>query len=58
MNQELSLEREEMTMKYYSTRDTAVRLDSAEAVKMGLSRDGGLLTPEAIPQIDEGRLRL
>ncbi len=40
-------------MKYYSTRDTAVRMDSAEAIKMGLSRDGGLLTPETIPQIDE-----
>jgi threonine synthase len=39
-------------MKYYSTRDKAVRMESAEAVKMGLSRDGGLLTPETIPQID------
>ena len=39
-------------MKYYSTRDSALRMDSAEAVKMGLSRDGGLLTPETIPQID------
>ena len=38
-------------MKYYSTRDKSLRMDSAEAVKMGLSRDGGLLTPEAIPQI-------
>ena len=43
-------------MKYYSTRDMAVRMDSAEAIKMGLSRDGGLLTPEAIPQIDEAFL--
>ena len=40
-------------MKYYSTRDTAVRISAAEAVKMGLSRDGGLLTPETIPQMDE-----
>ena len=44
-------------MKYYSTRDKAVRMDSAEAIKMGLSRDGGLLTPEAIPQIDEAFLQ-
>ena len=44
-------------MNYYSTRDTAVRISAAEAVKMGLSRDGGLLTPEAIPQIDEAFLR-
>ena len=43
-------------MKYYSTRDKAVRLESAEAVKMGLSRDGGLLTPETIPQMDEAFL--
>ena len=43
-------------MKYYSTRDTAIRMESAEAIKMGLSRDGGLLTPEAIPQIDEAFL--
>ena len=39
-------------MKYYSTRDKSVSLSGAEAVKMGLSRDGGLLTPEEIPQID------
>ena len=43
-------------MKYYSTRDKYFRMDSAEAVKMGLSRDGGLLTPEAIPQIDRAFL--
>ena len=35
----------ESDMKYYSTRDAAVRMDAAEAIKMGLSRDGGLLTP-------------
>ena len=40
-------------MKYYSTRDRSVRLDAAEAIEMGLSRDGGLLTPCEIPQIDE-----
>jgi len=42
---------EERTMRYYSTRDTAVDLSSAEAVLQGLSRDGGLLTPTEIPQI-------
>ena len=36
-------------MNYLSTRDRALRVSSAEAVKLGLSRDGGLLTPEAIP---------
>ncbi len=39
-------------MKYLSTRDRTLRIGGAEAVKLGLSRDGGLLTPEAIPQID------
>ena len=43
-------------MKYYSTRDAAVRMDAAEAIKMGLSRDGGLLTPTRIPQIDRAFL--
>ena len=39
-------------MKYLSTRDRSLRYASAEAVKMGLSRDGGLLTPTEIPRID------
>ena len=43
-------------MKYYSTRDKSVSLSAAEAVKMGLSRDGGLLTPCEIPQIDRAFL--
>ena len=40
-------------MKFYSTRDTSLRYESAEAIKMGLSRDGGLLTPVEIPRMDE-----
>ena len=44
-------ESEEAQMKYYSTRDKSLRMDAAEAIKMGLSRDGGLLTPETIPQV-------
>ncbi len=43
-------------MKYLSTRDRSVRLDAAEAIEMGLSRDGGLLTPCEIPQINEAFL--
>ena len=43
-------------MKYYSTRDKNVSLSAAEAVKMGLSRDGGLLTPTRIPLIDRAFL--
>ena len=45
------------SMKYYSTRDTSLRYDAAEAIKMGLSRDGGLLTPVEIPQIDAAFLQ-
>jgi len=44
-------------MKYYSTRDKALHISAAEAIKMGLSRDGGLLTPTVIPQIDEAFLK-
>ena len=40
-------------MKYLSTRDRSVHMESAQAIEMGLSRDGGLLTPERIPQIDQ-----
>ena len=40
-------------MKYYSTRDTAVSLSAAQAVKQGLSRDGGLLTPETFPALTQ-----
>jgi len=44
-------------MEYYSTRDVSLRYSAAEAIEMGLSRDGGLLTPRTIPQIDEAFLR-
>ena len=44
-------------MKYYSTRDKSLRMDAAQAIKMGLSRDGGLLTPCEIPQVDGEYLR-
>ena len=44
-------------MHYYSTRDKSVSVTAAEAVKLGLSRDGGLLTPQAIPQVDQSFLQ-
>ena len=44
-------------MKYYSTRDKSLRMDAAQAIKMGLSRDGGLLTPCEIPKVDVEFLR-
>ena len=43
-------------MKYYSTRDPSLRYEAADAIKLGLSRDGGLLTPVEIPQIDRAFL--
>ncbi len=36
-------------MEYLSTRDKALRLTAAQAIKMGLSRDGGLFTPTELP---------
>ncbi len=44
-------------MKYLSTRDKTLRLSAAEAIKMGLSRDGGLFTPEVFPALSEGEIR-
>ena len=35
-------------MKYLSTRDRALRMTGAEAVKLGLSRDGGLLDRKSV----------
>lgn len=36
-------------MKYVSTRDKTVSLTASQAIAQGLSRDGGLLTPEKFP---------
>lgn len=36
-------------MEYLSTRDRTLRMSAAEAIKMGLSRDGGLFTPVTFP---------
>lgn len=38
-------------MYYVSTRDKSKRLSAAEAIAQGLSRDGGLLTPETLPSL-------
>ncbi len=40
-------------MYYMSTRDTELRLKSAEAIKKGLSSDGGLFVPCEIPALSE-----
>ena len=38
-------------MNYQSTRDKTISISSAEAIKIGLSHEGGLFVPESIPQI-------
>ncbi len=40
-------------MYYVSTRDKSKKLTAAQAIALGLSRDGGLLTPETLPSISE-----
>ena len=44
-------------MKYLSTRDKSLRFSAAEAIKMGLSRDGGLFTPVEFPSLSEQEIR-
>ncbi len=41
-----------MSMMYKSTRGSAVKLTSAQAIKKGIADDGGLYMPESIPRID------
>jgi len=41
-------------MKYTSTRDRSISVDSASAIKQGLSKEGGLFLPRSIPQISAG----
>ncbi len=38
-------------MKYLSTRDASLRFDAAQVIAQGLSRDGGLFTPERFPEL-------
>lgn len=38
-------------MNYQSTRDNAISISSGEAIKTGLSHEGGLFVPETIPTI-------
>ena len=43
-------------MKYLSTRDKSLRLTASQAIAQGLSRDGGLLTPESFPTLTPAML--
>ena len=38
-------------MYYYSTRNKKLKLTSAEAIKKGLSEEGGLFVPSELPKI-------
>lgn len=39
-------------MRYFSTRNRQIEVDSSQAIIQGISKDGGLFVPEAIPIID------
>lgn len=43
-------------MKYQSTRNKNLRLDSAETILKGLSDDGGLFVPVEIPVLEKGEI--
>ncbi|MBQ1434480.1 MAG: threonine synthase [Clostridia bacterium] len=43
-------------MKYISTRDTSISFTGAEAMKQGLSKEGGLFVPESIVPFEKGEL--
>ncbi len=44
-------------MNYISTRNSELKLKSSEAIKKGLSDDGGLFVPEEFPKITETELK-
>lgn len=43
-------------MQYQSTRNKSLSVSSAEAIKTGLSADGGLFVPESIPSVSLGEI--
>ncbi len=43
-------------MRYLSTRDNTLRYTAAEAIKQGLSREGGLFLPEQLPRLTAEQL--
>lgn len=43
-------------MKYESSRGKHHSITAAEAIKMGISPDGGLFVPESIPRLDENQM--
>ncbi|MBR6654710.1 MAG: threonine synthase [Oscillospiraceae bacterium] len=45
-------------MRYVSTRDNALNMTAAQAIATGLSRDGGLFTPDTFPAVSMGEIEL
>ena len=45
-------------MKFQSTRNKNLRLESAETIVKGLSDDGGLFVPVEIPVLENGEIRI
>ena len=39
-------------MQYHSTRDKSISVSAAEAIKKGLSEEGGLFVPESFPKVE------
>ena len=40
-------------MQYHSTRDNSISVSAAQAIKQGLSEEGGLFVPESFPKISD-----
>ncbi len=43
-------------MQYQSTRDASISITSAEAIKKGLSVEGGLFVPKSLPEMSEAEI--
>ena len=43
-------------MNYLSTRDKTLQLNAAQAISLGLSTDGGLMTPAILPKLSNNAL--
>lgn len=44
-------------MKYFSTRDTSIKVSAAEAIAQGISNEGGLYLPVEIPKYSQSQLK-
>ncbi len=45
-------------MQYHSTRDKSISVSSAEAIKTGLSAEGGLFVPESFPSVSLDEIKI